>query len=69
MEHKVEIVYCKSEKKYYIIDNLAEQYSYSYVTDNNIGTSKCPDDTIIKDNLTRKEAEIFLLSILKLKGL
>ena len=70
MEHKVEIVYCDS-CKYYIVDNSLNTYRNRYSSElyDNLTKSKCKYDVTIKDNLTREEAETFLLSILKLKGL
>ena len=69
MEHKVEVVYCGNGNTYYIIDACVKKDIYSDAVDLKVYKSRCDKDTTIKDNLTRKEAENFLLSILKLKGL
>ena len=71
MENKVEVVCCNS-CRYYIVDSDLNTYRDRYsseICNDNLTGSKCTYDVTIKDNLTRKEAENFLLSILKLKGL
>ena len=68
MKNNVEVWYCSTSYSYFIIDKSPSSDSSYTVGCVNINKSGCRNDTLIRDNLTSKEANDFVLTINKLKG-
>ena len=62
------IIYCKPNDRYYLHGDIPSNIR-NKETEIDFSLSLCGNDTIIKDNLTYKQAKDFLLTIYKLKNI
>ena len=70
MKNNVEVWYCRDVKRYHIIDASFNVDNNSYYCSDrvSINDNNCTHDTLIRDNLTPKEANDLYLVLTKLKG-